>query len=517
MHEKIHSSDPKVRHPHACQHCEYRSGSKYKLKIHMLRHAESAPEYHCSIDGCQYTTLVKYYLQTHERRHNLVNLFCTFEDCKYKTKYTYKLRKHVGTHHSGKRERNIQCPICPKAFYNVKIMKYHLRTHTNERPWRCSLCIYESKRLNSLRHHLEVAHQKFAKSIEQGRHECKVCRFTTSFGESFRQHLESHSDDRPFTCTFPGCNYRAKRKSTLKRHATQHSPETMGCSKSGCSYVANSKGLLRAHYKSHNKPFPCVFPYCNGAFHNEIGLLNHQKVHDPNRKFQCPHCPRRFQRKGYVRNHVNTYHAPVNKFQCPHCQQSTNNRYNLRKHIETMHPSGQISCSESGCQYKNFSPYDMASHRKKFHDENRSFKCARCTCRFTLRSCLKIHILKFHGKPKLSFNGSNSQTQPATAEVKHYCGTCHFDFRDHKTFIKHSILHRAASVVLPRLKIKIMCMSECEREIYEQDPDIGPNEYTYTHFYSYVFVQTTGMQMRQIAPAVPIKFLNMTSSNMWSC
>ena len=319
-HEQIHSTDPEIRRPHKCSSCSYRASVLTLLKHHILmQHSEEAPTYKCSVLGCRFETKVRTYLQSHKKaRHSQSRpISCTFDGCEYRAKTTYTVREHfLKCHdHEANPEKDIHCPMCSKRFHLTHKLQFHLRTHMKEKPWQCSLCNYESKKKELLLHHRESAHGEIVKAVHEGRHQCKLCDFSTSFLVRFNYHVRHHhSEERPYACSFPQCSLKFKRNGDLKIHQTLHVPEKHPCPQPNCSYVAKNKHLLTAHRRIHKNPFPCVFPNCNTKFRTEVSLLNHQRLHDPNRPFQCNHCPQGFNSKGELCTHVKRLHEETKEF-----------------------------------------------------------------------------------------------------------------------------------------------------------------------------------------------------------
>ena len=402
QHEKIHSSDPNLRRPHECQYCGYRSSSKYKLKDHVLLHTDGQ-KFACSVSSCNYRTHNKDYLVSHKKRHNAPHLFCAFKGCSYKNKSNSKLKAHVAIHHTTERKKDVKCPFCPKTYYRTDNLYAHLLTHTNEKPSKCSMCSYETKFGYELNVHRKDIHGQFLKSGKLGLHKCELCDYSTSAPGKLKRHLASHSDERPYACTFPGCNHRYKRLDSLKIHTTSaHTPTYHHCPEPDCAYVTKTKHLLGAHRRVHKKLFPCHFPGCNRQCHSEVTLLNHQRFHDPNRKLQCVHCPLRFPTKSTLKHHIESVHGQGKRLQCPHCNKYSSSKYSLVGHIKLVHRVENTSCSRPGCTFK----------------------------------------------------GSLAQSISATVDVlRHKCKFCDCTFVDPHELIKHEIFHRGAIVILNKLDV----------------------------------------------------------------
>lgn len=81
---------------------------------------------------------------------------------------------------------------------------------------------------------------------------CGDCPAGFSERHDLERHQSVHSEERPYTCSEPGCGKPFKDKRSLKRHENVHSevrPHT--CSEPGCGQRFRQKSNLERHGKVH--------------------------------------------------------------------------------------------------------------------------------------------------------------------------------------------------------------------------------------------------------------------------
>ena len=93
--------------------------------------------------------------------------------------------------------------------------------------------------------------------------ECEVCKKKFAFNCYLKQHINVHTDDKPYTCPARQCNAAFKLKQSLQRHMVVHSGVEFICTVYGKKFM--QKHYLTDHLNNtHGELKLCHF-YWNGC------------------------------------------------------------------------------------------------------------------------------------------------------------------------------------------------------------------------------------------------------------
>ncbi|ODM87147.1 putative zinc finger protein, partial [Orchesella cincta] len=163
---------------------------------------------------------------------------------------------------------------------------------------------------------------------------CPVCdkRFSSSAG--VKQHLNTHTGERPFKCT--QCVKAFSCPGDLRSHQVVHiqNRERFPCSQ--CSASLATKANLRVHVWMVHRKDESLNKECNicqKLYAKNADLFEHMRTHTGEKPYQCIFCKRRFAKSSILYCHFRGIHINEKPWFCSECPLSFSQSCGLKFHV----------------------------------------------------------------------------------------------------------------------------------------------------------------------------------------
>uniref|UniRef100_A0A8C2FGT1 C2H2-type domain-containing protein n=1 Tax=Cyprinus carpio TaxID=7962 RepID=A0A8C2FGT1_CYPCA len=193
----------------------------------------------------------------------------------------------------------MHCQVCGKTFRLRAQLNAHLRSHSDEKPFKCDNC-----------------EKAFKYTWNLNKHKREQC------SQKIVPHEKSSVPDSNFPPKFkcPICFRIFKYSYNRTRHLLKHKHGNAVDLKNSSSAVERPSSQ-KSDDKDARLPFSCRF--CGRAFASPDSLKKHLQLHKGNKPFRCLDCGKNFARHGHLMAHKNVHrrnsHPKKGILKCPDC------------------------------------------------------------------------------------------------------------------------------------------------------------------------------------------------------
>ncbi|CAH8334545.1 unnamed protein product [Eruca vesicaria subsp. sativa] len=258
-----------------------------------------------------------------------------------------------------------------------------------------------------------------------GKHSCQECGAEFKKPAHLKQHMQSHSLERPFECYVDDCTSSYRRKDHLNRHLLTHKGKLFKCPKVNCKSEFSVQGNISRHVKKYHsnedenkddtcngdtnkedtgigecssgqKKIVCKEVGCEKAFKYPSQLQKHQDSHVKLDSIEAfcsePECMKYFTNEECLKAHIRSCHQHINCEICGSKQLKKNIKRHLRTHEEDSSP-GEFKCEVEGCSSTFSKASNLQKHTKAVHEDIRPFVCGftGCGMRFAYKHVRNNH------------------------------------------------------------------------------------------------------------------------------
>lgn len=275
------------------------------------------------------TNVLAHKLAVHTNKQKRIK--CPIDGCDKIFKTNSGIQSHIQIWHPDAMK---SCETCNKTFCTEELLAKHRLQHQRpKQAWfACSLCDKKCPTKHQLRTHLSQ-HEKDVP--------CNICGEKFSDVRRMLLHRERHGKKPIITCRFKDCNQVFEDRREFMRHATTHpdiEKKRLICNY--CGKGLSSMTSLKDHINSHTGERPHKCEHCDKSFGKSSCLTRHLLIHSGKKPFVCTidGCSQAYRDASDLKRHKFSVHNILTKKHvCTICEKVFSEPKLLRKHTISVH------------------------------------------------------------------------------------------------------------------------------------------------------------------------------------
>ncbi|EAT46893.1 AAEL001924-PA, partial [Aedes aegypti] len=359
----------------------------YNIKAPDCKSNMIVPDYKFKCKECDATYRLKSSLKGHVfKNHRSQPKVCTH--CGATFKSNNELDCHVRYLHT--KDFRFKCDFCDKRCNTNSDLQVHRRTHTNERPYKCSYegCGKDYKTNGAIIKHIRSVH-----TMERP-YKCSYENCDRSFvcSQQLKSHGFTHTKEKPFPCAY--CELRfnqnyLRRAHCRKRHPGQPDEACL------CVGIFEFPNPNRPNIRCSKLEYKYKCDDCSAKFRLKTSLKGHWRKNHSGEKFICEHCGACFKSRAEMMMHDRYLHAKITPFACDFCDKRCHTKNDLKIHRRSHTNEKPYKCWHEGCD-KAYKTRSAVTKHFRIHTGEKPYKCSYegCDKSYACSQLLKVHRRK---------------------------------------------------------------------------------------------------------------------------
>lgn len=335
---------------------------------------------------------------------------------------------YIHTWECSKQNKIFKCSLCGKEFISKNTLKKHLRNKHMKKELSCHLCKRTFDTEYARKKHRKTCSWKFESTLVNTQYKCDLCGHMDTSMNDFLNHTRN-CEGQYYDCDI--CEERFTKKQAIREHMYSHTKEKpYSCDVCQKSFLLKRRlhlHIRRVHIlklgTTSKQTYTCIT--CHKQYRCKQSLRTHVLSHldmDTVTPYICQLCGKQYSSRGNMNRHIAVRHERKysdkikQTVQCEVCGKSYSQTRHLRRHFRINHGDGKLKCPICGKRLSEKKGYDIHMNT---HTGIKPWCCEICGRGFSTKDYLKVHV-RIH-----------------TGDMPYKCDFCPKSYKQKSTLIAH--------------------------------------------------------------------------------